>query len=69
MTNPQVHMFAVKCTMYCPGGNHCCLGYMSAYEGQTIKHNSHELHICRDPDCTCHTEERYRGVRNGTQPN
>ena len=39
------------CRAQCPGGNRCqCIGV-------------HKLHICTDPKCYCHTQERYRKER------
>ena len=39
------------CRSQCPGGNRCeCIGV-------------HELHICSNPACYCHTRERYQGKR------
>lgn len=37
-----------SCPRRCPGGRKCCLSS-----------EVHELHICPDPDCQCHSAERY----------
>lgn len=37
------------CRRICPGGEDCCLN------GQV----PHDLHICDDPSCRCHSRERY----------
>lgn len=39
----------IRCKAHCPGANQCCC------DGR-IKH---ELHICSDEHCRCHTKERY----------
>ena len=40
-----------RCNGKCPGGERCTL---SSDVG-------HGLHICADPECMCHSQERYEG--------
>lgn len=42
-------MSSAKCKATCPGASQCCC------DGR-IKH---ELHICSDESCYCHSKERY----------
>ena len=42
-----------SCSAQCPEGEPCCLDA----EAQ------HELHICTDSTCRCHTEQRYTRER------
>jgi hypothetical protein len=42
------YWFNRDCEHYCTRGQRCIL----------MRHEPHKLHICRDPECDCHTEER-----------
>jgi hypothetical protein len=44
------YWFNRDCEHYCTRGQRCIL----------MRYEPHKLHICRDPECDCHTEERYR---------
>lgn len=46
-----------QCTCTCPGGHPCCLGDVV----------EHELCICEQPDCFCHSRERYDMDRKPTR--
>lgn len=46
------------CRAKAPCGGRCCC------EG-SVKHT---LHICKEPDCMCHSRERYE-ERKGTEQN
>jgi hypothetical protein len=37
----------------CPGGHDCTLAACM----------EHELHICKNPDCKCHSRERYEDTK------
>lgn len=40
--------------------NKRCVGNKKCY-CQDMHGNEHSLHICSDPDCKCHSRERYEG--------
>jgi len=49
------------CRRLCPCGNPCCL------DAVTAEKRGHVLHICDDPDCRCHSMDRYNGVMKQTR--
>lgn len=40
-----------RCTCHCPGGDRCTLS----------NDVEHQLHICADSQCVCHSRDRYEG--------
>lgn len=42
------------CKRQCPGGTRCCLD----------RDVPHQLCVCNDEECPCHSRERYEGERN-----
>ena len=47
------HIYPCRAT--CPGGNPCVC---DTWPGST-----HHMHICRKPDCFCHSKERWEPAR------
>ena len=43
------------CIALCTGGNLCCC--------EDPLYSNHELHICQDSTCKCHSRERYEGPK------
>lgn len=43
------------CSSLCPEGKLC--------NCEDPVYSSHELHICSDPECRCHSRERYEGPK------
>lgn len=48
---------ARQCTETCPGGQRCTCSIDPTHARR------HELHICADERCYCHTLHRYRNER------
>lgn len=47
------------CKNKCPGGYMC----------NCNQFGNHQLHICQNPGCWCHSQDRYEGRRYGTTTN
>lgn len=50
-TIPQTPASAGSCKKKCPGGYQC----------NCDSNIDHALHICKNPDCWCHSLDRYEG--------
>jgi len=48
-----------RCKENCPCGNRCSLRKPVKHIKRVDVSYVHELHICEEPDCYCHTEQRY----------
>lgn len=48
---PQLGLDRQQCSRYCSGGNRC-------YCRSEVPH---QLHICSNRNCVCHSRERYEG--------
>ena len=57
MPNGLLKFDAAACRKKCPGGNACCCRTMDG-----SRRLRHELHICHDATCPCHSAARYAAL-------
>ena len=55
MNRPSRFQGVTGCNALCPEGKLC--------NCEDPVYSSHELHICSDPDCKCHSRRRYEGPK------